>query len=337
MRHPTNSGGRGRNDRLDGDLPVGPLPHQKTILQEASRKIVAKGANGNETISVSQALTRKRTQLALSGSVHAIGQIHRQLKSAEKADAKRIAAELAEGHVHLELANKLLKAWIADNKDPKIFMPHPDDFVLSETKGYKFNGPLTQEHLDKILKTCAFRDHLLGRDVLEQRLPPKPFAKFDVPAFTDQKQFRANANRQYPSFSYFDKAAFKRVTSDRGSGAMMFANFQNNGLPTRFRLDTLQMMMVQRPYERMKTRELIKHIYQEGKQVGFALPRSAQLPNGGALMCLINVAMNSLEQMAERTKGNQEISLTDTTAILSENFAKWGVVIPKYDPDEDDD
>ena len=75
---------------------------------------------------------------------------------AQRVEAEFVANEVAKGKRYKANAGALLEKARAEGRDPKLVIPHPDDIVVTEGKGWDINGPMDEEGLERMLDSCAF-------------------------------------------------------------------------------------------------------------------------------------------------------------------------------------
>ena len=239
-----------QQQKLKAEASLALLPSQKALLRERDRLIRVRIDGEEQQITKGEAVLQKQFQTALGGSTHAQNHIARNLAQAERQAERMAAAEVEQGHAHKDLAAKILLDWIASGKDQKLCTPHPDDFTVTEGVGYKFKGPLNKNELDDLLKNCAERDLFYGQAKLEERLA------------TRQEWSRAEGN----------------LEKSPDACARLMSDLIDMGLPERFRLTSADRFNLERKYDAMSKRELLKHMHAAWRKIGKPLRRGMRMP-----------------------------------------------------------
>jgi hypothetical protein len=247
------------------------LPSQKLLLDKAQASIKVKSEGQDKLISILDALMQKSVQLALGGSVHAMGQIMRAIKAAEKAHAKQISQDVEQGHLIRNHYTLKLKNWVEAGNDPKLCVPHPDDIIIDEQTGWNAIGPVDAEDLQSTLKQCALRDALFANGVLDGRMASKA-------------EWAAAGGD------------IKREPDCTGTALALLIE---RSLPERFQRSTPEWVVFEMQLLSKTKRELLKHVHQSLLACGIAATRGQRLPTMDYIesgLDLINSSMKAIRQ-----------------------------------------
>jgi hypothetical protein len=247
------------------------LPSQKLLLDKAQASIKVKSDGQDKLITILEALIQKNVQMGLSGSSHAMGQIMRSIRAAEKAHAKQITQDVEEGHLIRQHYTLKLKNWVAAGNDAKLCVPHPDDIIIDEQTGWNASGPVDAEDLQSTLKQCALRDALFANGVLDGRMASK--AEWEA-ASGDMKR--------EPDFT-----------------GKALALLIERSLPARFQRSTPEWVVFEMQLLSKTKRELLKYVHQSLLACGITATRGRRLPTMDYIesgLDLINSSMKAIRQ-----------------------------------------
>jgi hypothetical protein len=264
-----NASARG-NGNGDANTPK-LLPSQKLLLDKAQASIKVKSDGQDKLITILEALIQKNVQMGLSGSSHAMGQIMRSIRVAEKAHAKQISQDVEQGHLIRQNYTLKLKNWVDAGNDPKLCVPHPDDIIIDEQTGWNASGPVDAEDLQSTLKQCALRDAVFANGVLDGRMASK--AEW--------------------------AAAGGDIKREPDCTGKALALLIEDTLPERFRRSTPEWVVFETQLLAKTKRELLKHVHQSLLACGVTAKRGQRLPTMDYLeggLDLISSSMKAIRQ-----------------------------------------
>jgi hypothetical protein len=265
-----NNSSAGGNGDCDANTPK-LLPSQKLLLDKAQASIRVKSDGQDKLITILDALMQKNVQMALGGSSHAMGQIMRAIRAAEKALAKQISQDVEQGQLMRQHYALKLKNWVEAGNDSKLCVPHPDDIIIDEQTGWSAIGPVDAEDLQSTLKQCALRDALFANGVLDGRMASK--AEW------------AAAGGDIKREPDFTGTALALLIEDT--------------LPERFRRSTPEWVVFEMQLLAKTKRELLKHVHQSLLACGITATRGRRLPTMDYIesgLDLINSSMKAIRQ-----------------------------------------
>lgn len=221
---------------------------QRLLLTESGRKIIIQAAGGTEEVTMKDVVIRKLYQVAAKGSPHALNLLMRTLEEAERVEAEAAAREVQTGKLVQANLQRRLDEAVKNGEDPDLVIPHPDDVVITEGKGYEICGPVHEGELETIRNNQKIIEANICQYALEQRMPFTPL----------------------PPDEYGDepKGNFP------GASAMVEAFWLNNSMPKRFRKDEAKMY---EEGDRLATfntkRQLLKMAHAKWREAGHPKPR----------------------------------------------------------------
>jgi hypothetical protein len=257
------------------------LPSQKLLLNKAQATIKVKSDGQDKLITILEALIQKNVQMSLGGSVHAMGQIMRGIKAAEKARSKQISLDVEQGHLIREHYTLKLQNWVAAGKDPKLCVPHPDDIIVDEQSGWSVIGPVDIEDLKATLNQCALRDAAFANGVLDGRL-----------ASTAEWAAAGGDIRQEPDFT--------------GKALTLLIE---RSLPIRFRRSTPEWVTFETQLLSKTKRELLKHVHQSLLACGISSKRGQRLPTMDYLEAGFGLISSSIKTIRQANDHGQPMTV----------------------------
>jgi hypothetical protein len=269
------------------------LPIQRVLLDELNRVVPVRKDGHQQEMSLEQAVIQKLIQAGLAGSPHALGQILRYSQRAQRVEAVRIAADIARGYKIEAFYKQKLEKWTKDGKDPILFIPHPDDIVVTEGVGCKIKGPADEKELKATLEQRDLRDLFIAQAYLEQRL----------------------ATRKECAVAESDA----RLQPD--ASAWVIAFFLDGYLPKRFQLDRLAELKADRKYRRMTKRELLTHLFKAWRKIGKPVPRGTRLPPFDRIEKFLNGFAKLWTEMRTRVRTSQPMAESEIAEYLTELMA----------------
>jgi len=236
-------------------------PHERFVLEESAREVSIRADGQVRRITKGDAAFMKHMQVALEGSPHALGRVTQQINAAQRAEQQRIESDIEFGRQLKVYQRKQLNRAIARGDNPDTVLPHPDDIEVSFGVGFRVNGPINRDELESIQRICAHRDLMLMQAVLEDRLGSEEHDMADGDA-----------------------------AGTYGSTPLVMAHFMNHGLPDRFHLSDVQMIIQMQQHERVTKRELLKATHRAWRAIGRPKPR-------GARMAVLETLKSRMEQL----------------------------------------
>jgi hypothetical protein len=281
------------------------LPIQKTLLEEASRKLRVRSDGKDQEITAGEAVLKKREQTALGGSTHAQNQLLRDLKEVQAIEQRNIAEEVATGYKLKGKLKELQNILTPSGENLKTFILHPDDVIVTEGVGYEIKGPRTQEQYDVILKCCAARDMMYRQAVLEERLGPVETVEPQQAAASNAIDAKTNATgpnqparksdtdispethnqtdpddleARWAAIEYEEQQNWAELCRQPYASAMYAAMYFDHLVPKRFRLTFEEVEKLKNPLRRMTTRNLLKEMHRLWRADGNPRPRGWRMP-----------------------------------------------------------
>jgi hypothetical protein len=317
MTRKSNRSGKGRtpSENHSGNSGSGSntndqnlTPLQKTLLEEADRKMRVRIDGKDQEISAVEAVLKKQVQTALSGSTHAQGQLLRSLQEAQEIKDRKIAEEVAHGHELKRKAEHHLKLRTEQGLDTIFMSFHPDDIIVTEGVGYEIKGPVLPEEMEAVRSCCAFRDLMYKQAVLEERLGPVKRAEHTTSNQTlalaasqnQQMQQTANPNdaeAMWDEFERQEQQSHQEIRQLPEASCFFLAHIHESSVPKRFHLNCVQIDALQRPLRRLKTRELLKEIKRLWQQNGQPKPRGFRMPPLDRVEHVFRVILSTLKDM----------------------------------------
>ncbi|MEM5474278.1 DUF5681 domain-containing protein [Hoeflea sp. AS60] len=284
--------------RKNGDRPGGPnksenrelTRFQKSLLKEANRTITLRSDGHAQEATLEEAVIRKLFQVATNGSPHALGHVLRNINDAQALNQALIRDEVAEGKRIKQQLQQRLEQAVHKGAHPIWVVPHPDDIVIDEDKGWSLKGPVDVDELKSIRRRVTMRDILLMQSVLDERLSEAPLLEdADAPA-----------------------------EETAGSTSQVFANLLNNNLPERFQLSATGMVLEIMRYQRLNKRQLLKTTRLAWAAIGQPKPRGATLPPWCKAGPRIERTMRVINDVLDQMKAGTLSSERDIAERLSE-------------------
>jgi Family of unknown function (DUF5681) len=296
--------GKSGDSEQPKDLPQ-LLPIQKTLLEEANRKLRVRSDGKDQEMTAGEAVLKKREQTALGGSTHAQNQLLRDLKEAQAIEQRNIAEEVAAGYALKHKLQQLQNFLTASGEDLKTFILHPDDVIVTEGVGYEIKGPRTQEQYETILKCCAARDMMYRQAVLEERLGPVKTAEPQEAATSNAIDAKTNATghnqparkndttsipephdqtnpddleARWAAIENEEQQNWAELCRQPDAAAMYAAMYFDHLVPKRFRLTFEEVEKLKNPLRRMTTRNLLKEMHRLWRADGNPRPRGWRMP-----------------------------------------------------------
>lgn len=197
---------------------------------------------GGETVelSMTDALLESQLKTALSGSPHAQRQVIENIRKAEAARQAIIDEDVKVWSFYKETRTAEIEKARADEEPIPLIIPHPDDVIIDEEKGVRFDGPVTKEEHRQVLKCKALVDALLLQDALDRR-----------------------------------RRKSKVVTDVKLGDPFMSAILMNKSLPGRLAYSADDIMLRRIRLMSVSQRELLKQTHQAYKRAGMDVPRGA--------------------------------------------------------------
>ena len=227
----------------------GLTPLQKSLLDEAGRKVTTASEGRQQEVSIEQVVTRKLLQVAANGSVHALSNAVNEIILAQRINQREIDEDVEFGNRLKTHQQKLLDRASSEGKDPNTVLPHPDDIEVIPGVGFKVHGPWDEAELKIVLSNCARRDLYILQAALEERL-------LGPEMVTDEPSSEAS----------------------KGGSAILMAQFFNHGLPDRFEKSNIEIIMDLSRLGRLTKRELLKATYAAWASLGRPKPRGWVTP-----------------------------------------------------------
>ncbi len=280
----SNSNNSRRAEDMNGngkDNAPSLLPSQKLLLEKSQATIKVKSDGQEKLISILEALLQKSTQMALGGSAHAMGQILRAIRDAEKTRAKEILFDVEQGHLIRQHYTLKLQNWVAAGNDPKLCVPHPDDIIIDEGSGWRGIGPVDAEDLKATLKQCALRDAVFANGVLDGRMASK--AEW--------------------------AAAGGDVKREPDCTGTVLALLIERTLSARFQRDTNEWFVFELQLLGKTKRELLKHVHQSLQACGINAKRGQRLPTMEYLEGAFDLISSSLQTIRQADSIGQPMTL----------------------------
>lgn len=283
----------------NSELTERELTHlQELVLSESGRKINIQAAGGTEEITMKDVAVRKLFQVAAKGSPHALNLLMRTLEEAERTKAEAAARQVEIGRQIKASLQRRLDRLVEDGADPDLVVPHPDDIVITEGKGYEICGPIDEQELDSVRKIQKLMGALLHQYALEQRMPCDEFSCDDD---VDE------ATGSFP-----------------GASSMVEALLWNTRLPERFRTKEAKLFD---EGERLATyhtkRELLKMTYAKWREAGHPKPRGYMSPSLETTIRIYEAVPEAIELAGESScwKINGKKAVAEVLLDLARNAA----------------
>ena len=216
----------------------------RAILDEIDKTISVRTANGQERISVYQALVKKITNTAMNGSPHAQRHVCQLIK---EATARQENEYKLHRFYYDDYQIDITKAYESHKKkggDPLWYAPCPEDIEFDEKHIFKVKGPLDDGILDYVRHVVKRRDACFYQIVLEDRL-------------------------------------CRGKSSGGISSAHILWEYIDRSLPRRFRFqdNNGEFFSAFRACRHMTKRSLLRETYQAWQAVGIPYPRGYIFPN----------------------------------------------------------
>lgn len=289
-RRKTPNGSSNNNAAENGKNKAPSLvPSQKLLLDKSQTTIKVKSDGQEKLISILEALLQKNTQMALSGSSHAMGQIMRSIHSAEKTRAKQIRYDVEQGQLIRQQYALKLQNWLAAGKDRKLCVPHPDDIIIDEGSGWSVIGPVDAEDLQSTLKQCALRDAMFAHGVLDGRMASK--AEW--------------------------AAAGGEIKSEPDCTGTVLALLIERTLPARFQRTTNEWFIFETRLLSKTKRELLKHVHRSLLTCGAASKRGQHLPTMEYLEGSLDLIRSSLQTIRQADSNGQPMTLKSIQQMIT--------------------
>jgi hypothetical protein len=248
----------------------GLTPLQKSLLDEAGRKVTITSEGRQQELSIEQVVTRKLLQVAANGSVHALSNAVNEIILAQRIKQQTIEADVEFGHRLKAHQERLLDKARKEGLDLNTVLPHPDDIEIVPGVGYKVHGPWDEAELKIVLGNCARRDLYILQAALEERvLGPE----VDLETQTDG--------------------------SAGGGSALLLAQFFNQGLPERFAKSNLQLTLDLFKLRRLTKRELLKSARTAWASFGSPKPRGWVTPTFNETRAYLEVATDGCAELLQ--------------------------------------
>ncbi|EIM73506.1 hypothetical protein A33O_14996 [Nitratireductor aquibiodomus RA22] len=221
-------------------------PIQQTLLEEADRQITILSEGRELKTTVGNVVIRKLLQTAANGSAHALGHSVKASTAAQQVRLNEIKEDVEFGLRFKEHQQRLLDEVISRGGDPESVLPHPDDILIVEGKGYRIDGPADAEQLNILKDNCRRRDVLILQAVLEDRIGD------------DRAEHSADP---FP-----------------GATSLLLAQLLNIGLPARYCMSDLAFITMMERYRRWSKRDLLKGARSAWAGLGRSRPRGWMMP-----------------------------------------------------------
>ncbi|WP_420410076.1 hypothetical protein [Hoeflea sp.] len=241
---------------------------QKSLLDEAGRKVTITSEGHQQEVLVEDVLARKLLQTAATGSPHALSNSFNEIILAQRIRQQTIEADVEFAHRVKAHQQKLLDKARKEGRDLITVLPHPDDIEIIPGVGYKVHGPWDEAELKIVLANCARRDLFILQAGLEERLLGS----------------EADLERD-------------TVTSEGSGSALLLAQFFNQGLPERFAKSNLQIIQDLFGLRRLTKRELLKITHQEWASFGSPKPRGWVTPTFNETRALLEVITDECAEL----------------------------------------
>lgn len=258
---------KGRPKAVDLDLDSDRSANA-IALKEAERLItVREGATTREMPAIN-AVARKQIATAFGGSAYAQKHLTERYHWAELERRHKIAKEIEVFTYYVESRRAEIAEAKTNGQPPPNPLPHPDDVVIDREKGVRFIGPLCEEDVARLEHTLKFRDVLLLQHALDEREVGDPNSE-DI--------------------------------LDRPGSAYVFAETLNNGVPERFRLSDIKILLKLSRYKTMPKRALLKELYGAWRAVGAPARRGMTFPT----IRFAKQVMESINQAIEKLRNGE--------------------------------
>lgn len=223
---------------------------ERGLLKETGRKVTVRFDGEMKETDLAQVVISKHVQVAVGGSPHALGQVSRSIIEAQILNQAHVREDVEKGRNIKKALEKRLERVVGDGADPKWVIPHPDDILIIEGKGWSIKGPVDEDDLKPIRELVEMRNTLLLQSVLDERSASRTGESVDdIPA-----------------------------VEQPGSASTVFAHMLNDSLPERFRISDVEMVMATDRFHRLNKRELLKAAYRAWARIGRPKPRGKTFP-----------------------------------------------------------
>jgi hypothetical protein len=243
---------------------------QKSLLDEAGRKVTIKSEGRQQDVIVQDVLARKLLQVAATGSPHALSNSFNEIILAQRIEQQTIEADVEFAHRVKAHQQKLLDCANKEGRDPNSVLPHPDDIEIIPGVGYKVYGPWDEAELKIVLSNCATRDLYILQAALEERL---------LGPEVDRETHIGG--------------------SEGGGSALLLAQFFNQGLPERFAKSNLQIILDLFGLRRLTKRELLKSARTSWASFGSPKPRGWVTPTFNETRALLEAITDGCAELLQ--------------------------------------
>ncbi|RYE08269.1 MAG: hypothetical protein EOP22_14495 [Hyphomicrobiales bacterium] len=199
-------------------------------------------------ISVVQGIELAQQKSALGGSSLAQKHFLDRHRAAEIERRAELEAEIEWGQSLIDDLIWMREVSAARGVETPMPYPHPDDIVIDQERGVRFVGPTSAEEDARLKWALRARDVLLAQDAFDCRCWN---AKDDD------------------------------GTDTRPGTAAVLAWLINAGVPKRYRLSEIDVIMMTFDYDRMTKRAFAKYLCQAWKGLGLAIPRGTSFVSIG--------------------------------------------------------
>jgi hypothetical protein len=267
-----NPKGRPKAVRLDLDSD---RSANAIALREGERLISVREGTEIGDMPIIDAVFRKQSATALGGNAYAQKHKIEQYKHAERERRQKIAEDIELCTYYVETRRAEIAEAQAKGQPLPDPLPHPDDVVIDYEKGVQFIGPFTEEGRAWVEENARVRDALIMQDALDWRMAGKVDS-------TDPL--------------------------DQPGSALAFAQVLNLGLPERYRLSELMMVIRMDRYRTWSKRKLLKEVYRAWRALGMRFPRGRTFPP-------LRFAKETIEDIVEQATTGADDDTARFTAL----------------------
>lgn len=236
---------RGRPRKAEPDLKLSDQPVLEAARRAAAKKIKLREGDQTREVPAYEALMEAAVTHGIKGNARYAGMAIDYIRQADEAYARDLAHSVALWTTYKEYYSAQLdEARRAGIPEPEVY-PHPDDIVIDIKTGPKFLGPWDDEENKQIQHTVRTCEVFLMQDQLDRR-----------------------------SATRLDGSPVK----EPGTALYVF-NAINESLPPRLKYSDSAIFRLQRQFQSMSKRALLKELYAGWRSIRQPMPRGYISPD----------------------------------------------------------